>query len=705
MKISIEQFGGITPGVDTRLIKENAAAVAENCFLESGKIVPVSASGSGYTGSKAWDDLAMTDRAESCVNGSEEDRIYKADGTGVKMKGGTVTEWRNVGIDAPTTALTIAVQRYYTLKSGFLGDTSRGTGSIKLTTGGVSTQMTGSITTLSGDSDGMYAAVEVTFSFPGIAQGLCDEDAVTGYSHGMWGGSGTLIIQDGSKHPFEMQNGASAQEPIVIKRKDGSEYCRLDYTGWEITDINTSFTGSPTSGQKYTKIIYPCTIHLYFNLSSASPMIYRQYIYTLFNKYGEESPPSPVTEELVKLFSGDTVKITAPTIPTGCIGAWIYRTSGDIASNTADFYLFTEYPLNASSSADIPLVRLGQTIKSVDPNVTNGVISDVKEDIELGEKLDPVTNPPTDLKMLVSSINGSYAAVTGTQEICMCEPYLPYNWKPEYRYMMKSEIVGLAITGSSVVALTKAEPEVISGTHPGAMAQGVSGLKQSCVSKNSIVTDSGNVYYASPDGLVAIDGNGNGKVITAKYFSRRNWQELDPSTMRATSHDGKIFISCEKGMIVIDPNAISGLNITTISKTDVTGICSDIESDTLYIKSTANTNTLAYNSGTARWRSRLYAFPKGVTFGVAKIHASAECTLKVFVRLASAVSPVPSDDIFVSDILTDMTLAATVQVEAVMIGKGFRLPALPRGTEWQFEISSEGDIHELTIGQNFSDIA
>jgi hypothetical protein len=61
---------------------------------------------------------------------------------------------------------------------------------------------------------------------------------------------------------------------------------------------------------------------------------------------------------------------------------------------------------------------------------------------------------------------------------------------------------------------------------------------QACVSKRSLayLTDIG-VVFASPDGLIAIAGNGKVANLTDSIFTRRQWQALRPETILGVAHD------------------------------------------------------------------------------------------------------------------------------------------------------------------------
>jgi hypothetical protein len=62
-----------------------------------------------------------------------------------------------------------------------------------------------------------------------------------------------------------------------------------------------------------------------------------------------------------------------------------------------------------------------------------------------------------------------------------------------------------------------------------------------CISKRSITSNNfRGVVYASPDGLVLVNGEGP-QLISGNAKSKRDWEALIPTTLHGYMHDGRYF--------------------------------------------------------------------------------------------------------------------------------------------------------------------
>lgn len=398
----------------------------------------------------------------------------------------------------------------------------------------------------------------------------------------------------------------------------------------------------------------PCDITVTYNVIYTDAAS-RYYSITYVDDIGQEGPSSDVSDE-VKVYNGDTVQIT---LPTGLISTLkkirIYRTAGN--PDYADFFFVEEVDVGTASYTDL------------------------YEDDELQEVMLRVNNPPEGMSGLCV-IGASYAAFKG-KDVYFSYPNIPNNWPAKYNYVCENAIVGLAVSGSSVYALTENEPEVLSGSHPESMSQSKIPLRQACASKDSITVCDGQVFYASPDGLIAIN-EGGAEIVTKNHFSRDQWQALNPATMKCSTHDNRIFIqTAANGLYVFDVNA-DGLVLSRMEGA-FTCFYEDTLNDALYAIN-GDSEIVKLDGGAtnmnAKWRSRLYESPRPVSWSCARVDLSAYTANSIFRIYGNGV-------LAASRTLTD--------------DKAFRLPVMRREKSWYFEVESDTEIRGIELAQSIGE--
>lgn len=385
----------------------------------------------------------------------------------------------------------------------------------------------------------------------------------------------------------------------------------------------------------------------------------RVYTWTWVNKesgFEFESGPAPASNS-VDVRSGQTVSISglAP-VPTGeyvVTNRRIYRSANGV-------FLFV---------AEIP--------------AANPAYMDEVKPESLAEEL-PTLNwaePPQALRNLTNLPNGMMAGSVG-RDIYFCEPYRPHAWPEGYIQTIDYPVVGLGRMDTTLAVLTTGSPYIIQGTHPSAMAVVKADLEQACVSKRSIVSHGGAVFYASPDGLMMLSSGGS-RVVTDKLFSFRQWQAFfKPESIHAYQHDnqyigfydngtqrgGFIFDIRSQNFILHDVYATAGFQ--------------DIQRDKLF---------LAFEDGSVRvwadgdaknfvWRSKKFTMPKFLSFGWAQLEAEAyPMTLKV-----------------VAD-------GVTVREHTVTSRDPFRLPA-QGGRDYELEVSGGHEVFSISVAHSASEL-
>jgi hypothetical protein len=168
-----------------------------------------------------------------------------------------------------------------------------------------------------------------------------------------------------------------------------------------------------------------------------------------------------------------------------------------------------------------------------------------------------------------------------------------------------TDIIAIANIDTTIVIGTESYVYTASGNDPSAYGMSAPGAKQACVSKQSMkyVNEQVGVVFASPDGLMASLGPTSVRNITEGTFTRRQWQDLRPETIRAVVYDD-IYVFAFGDMT----SASGGTYMIDLKKTGFvlvridflpTAMFADPLTDKLYLtqESAATGNWLGYDEG------------------------------------------------------------------------------------------------------------
>lgn len=398
--------------------------------------------------------------------------------------------------------------------------------------------------------------------------------------------------------------------------------------------------------------------------SEASQTESRTVVYTFVSAYGEEGPPSPASSVIQLDPAQPATYSSLGSAPSGAYNITtkrIYRSS--TVGSSAQFQFVDEIPVSQSS------------------------YTDTKSQAELGEILPSElwVAPPAALSGLKLTASGAAIGFVGNTAY-MSEPNLPHAWP--HKYPIDFQIIGIGVFRQTAVLLTKSFPFALTGIDPGAMTPERLELPQACVSKGSIVETGDGVLYASPDGLVTI-GSGGMDVVSKKHFGRKQWQEFNPSSMRAFLHDGRYIALYTKtdgtrGALIFDPTGQGPVFTTSDinTATAITAGYSDNSTDTLYFAQGGN--IVRYNTGsalTATWKSKRYRLSAPVSMAAASVDAEAyPVTLKVY---------------------ADGSLKET---KTVANPSPFRLSGGYRADEWEVQVESSNEVTRIRMASSMDEL-
>lgn len=243
------------------------------------------------------------------------------------------------------------------------------------------------------------------------------------------------------------------------------------------------------------------------------------YVITYKNDQNEESAPSFASVTVLRPPGVSILVTTSPDVPTGIDSSWHIQTKAiyrSVSGATGTIFRFV---------AEIPLAQV-EYLDSI-------------PDTELGEELESEgwALPPVGMRGILALPNGVMAGFVDNQ-LCLSAQNRPHAWPLKNRYTIDTKVVAIGNIDSTVVIGSESFPYLAIGTTPGDYSMTKLEVPQSCVAKRSLAYLIGfGVVFASPDGLIAISGNGSVQNLTRGVFTRNQWQALVPSSILGIAHD------------------------------------------------------------------------------------------------------------------------------------------------------------------------
>lgn len=418
------------------------------------------------------------------------------------------------------------------------------------------------------------------------------------------------------------------------------------------------------------------------------------YAYTFVTSLGEESPPSALSEPL-DWYPGLIVRLSNfSAAPTGRLitKMRIYR-SVTSASGVTDLYFVAEVPASTLTyDHDLEAAPIAEVIPSADYD-----------------------QPPDDMDGIIALPNGMMAAFSG-RELLFSEPYKPHAWPVRYRLAVDYDIVGLGAFGSTVAVMTTGTPYIVTGSAPENMAMERLELALPCINRRGIVDLGYAVAYPSADGLVTL-GPGGAQLVTRALLTRDQWRAMAPESFLAAQDAGRYLVAHRSAGTVSKASAewaLQGIwndTITTaeaatltdarqVSVFDLTGDAPfmataaldilamhfSVEDGRLYvIEAEAPAAVKEWDSGEAiglTWRSGIARTGAPVNFGAALISAEG--------------GPGTAN----ARIFADGALVATVPAKNL----ASRLPSGFLASEWEVEIDATAEVHAIAFASTMEEL-
>lgn len=386
----------------------------------------------------------------------------------------------------------------------------------------------------------------------------------------------------------------------------------------------------------------------------------RYYCYTYFSALGEESAPSPVSTELTGkvddtwAISGmDAMPVNSGTV-TGAhvsgvttftdtvnhslrVGETLVISGNDVTVRSVEsskiFTVAGNYAAATTWARKTPWNTSGMKRRLYRTTGLNGEFQLVHDDVGttyndtktdatiLGDALisDGWAPPPVDLIALAVHPSGALVGIS-KNKLCLSEPYQPHAWPTAYTFTMEYEGVGLGVSGTEIGIGTKGNPFVASGVDPSSMTmQKLDGLYP-CLSKRSLVVIGNGFMYATRNGYLSLSVSGV-SLFTEPFYTKDEWNLLNPESMIATAADGRIYISyladgAERAILIFGESTLLTSDVPAFE------LYTDAATGSLYIADTEGIQE--WDSADAfrlngNWKSKDFILPRPINLGAAKI--------------------------------------------------------------------------------------
>lgn len=395
----------------------------------------------------------------------------------------------------------------------------------------------------------------------------------------------------------------------------------------------------------------------------------RVYLFTYVDEVGEESDPCPASIMLTVRPDLD-VKVTFPAFEqpedrAPIVKRRLYRTATGSSSTQYQFV------------ADIEIETADYT--------------DSLTDMELGESIPSVgwRPPPSGLKGLAAVPGGFLAAYSG-KTIYFTPVNTPHAWPEAYAVACDAPIRGIAVSGISVYVLTDEQPELVTAAAPDATERAKLPYNQNCTSERSIVTASGGVLFASPDGICQMAGM-QVVVLSHVFVSKERWREMQTDASGVYRPEETVFAVYDELLYVfaaggswtwdlVKPDR--GLVELSVQVTAARYLPTD---DGLFLASGGQllrwSDTSSGTTLPATWRSKRFGFTTPIRFRRARISGEGTNTL----------------------VLRDYDGTELYRVTRTT-SKSFLLPPMAPNRWWGIELTTYSTITECSLGTSAAEM-
>lgn len=277
------------------------------------------------------------------------------------------------------------------------------------------------------------------------------------------------------------------------------------------------------------------------------------YFYTLVNKHGFESPPSPLAEGF---FSVDRNDSSGFTEGFNQIEIYDHRHLG---IQTVRLYRSEVGYRTGEEGASINDTAFFLIAELYDGDANYNDAYNTASTLMYEE--DTNFRPPEHLENLAMMENGALIGSYQNRIHFSAPPSLRpmYNaWPGNKDLILDHDVKSIIVVRTGAFVITDGAPYFVQLTTPGegyVYQEQKADFVAPLASKSSVVDTGDAVLYLSTKGIVTLTSPGraqgfNAKVISHNHFSHKQWRDLDLDDAQAVALDGKyIFITRDKGYV------------------------------------------------------------------------------------------------------------------------------------------------------------
>lgn len=442
----------------------------------------------------------------------------------------------------------------------------------------------------------------------------------------------------------------------------------------------------------------------------------RAYVYTYVSAYAEEGAPSPATNVTGFINGSWNLTWTSPIpadlgIDRNITKVRVYRTVTS-TGGVATYFLVAEFTLPTLAYSD--------------------VLTDTEVSSHAQLETFFWTEPPDDLQGLCAMPNGIIAGWRNN-ELWFSEPYRPHAWPAAYVLTVPFPIVGLGIVGQTLVVCTTGYPMTASGVNPLYITTSTLSTFEPCTSRESIMSATEGVYYASPNGLVLVNP-GQAANVTRDLITPDRWAELTPSRFKAARFasayygfgalSGGVFNSeafevdeafvdldatgSQRGVIIDTRDMRVAFNLLT-SDRNVVGVMNDAWSNDLFLIRDDNlywidNRDLEPVFDVYKWRSKIFHSPKKQNMGAMKVYFTVPGTTPAQnpVRDNTLDQEIQDGQYGLLRLYADDKHILTYELRTS--GELIRPPSGFKAEWWQFEVEARVEISQIQMAATVKEL-
>ena len=264
------------------------------------------------------------------------------------------------------------------------------------------------------------------------------------------------------------------------------------------------------------------------------------YITTFVNNFGEESGPSPPSNDIV-IEDGDPVQVSFhynPPIAYDIEKIRIYR---------------RETGFNTGLEKEQELQTHWFFVAEVDAGARG--YTDTTSITDLGWAFEGIDTrePPANLSNITAIPETAILAGSVQNKLLFSRNLQPHNWELSQEMTLDDKVVALGALGNSLYVATDGYPYRVQADVgcDNRDCRAVHKYKQpfpmiNCHTRRGAVVTPFGFIYASTDGLVMLSEAQNPQIITTEVLSQDDWRALEPHTVRMAYHKGALFVVTNK---------------------------------------------------------------------------------------------------------------------------------------------------------------